>query len=52
MRNAGELQLTSTAPGSGLVELHWGSFSGEWLRGLVDIALLARHYSIDWDIVV
>lgn len=28
----GEVQLTGTRPGSGLVELHWSMFSGEWLR--------------------
>lgn len=28
------------------------NMSSPWLRGLVDIALLARHYAIDWDIVV
>lgn len=28
----GEVQLIGTGPGCGLVELHWGIFSGEWLR--------------------
>lgn len=28
----GEVQMTGTAAGSGLVELHWGMFAGEWLR--------------------
>lgn len=28
----GEVQLSGTRPGSGLVELHWSMFSGEWLR--------------------
>ncbi len=99
-----ELPLHGTQAGSGLVELHWGVFPGEWLlqttciddadlwvrampaqlaghpalilspednviqvavhlainhnmsapwlRGLMDIALLARHYPIDWNIIV
>lgn len=28
----GEVQLCGRTPGSGLVELHWGIFPGEWLR--------------------
>ena len=28
----GEIQLVGRAPGSGLVELHWGVFAGEWLH--------------------
>lgn len=28
----GEVQLIGRAPGSGLVELHYGVFAGEWLR--------------------
>ncbi len=99
-----ELPMYGTHAGTGLVELHWGVFPGEWLqrttrvvdadlwaraipvvlvgqpalimspedsviqvavhqtvnhnmsapwlRGLMDIALLARHYAIDWDVVV
>jgi hypothetical protein len=104
IRARNELPLYGTRSGSGLVELHWGVFPGEWLqhtariddnelwtrtmpatlagqpalilspednliqiaihmaithnmsspwlRGLVDIALLARHYPIDWEVVV
>jgi hypothetical protein len=103
-QNGGELQLVGQSPGTGLIELHWGVFPGEWLqrtanvdddglwartmpatlagqpalilapednvlqvavhiainhnmsspwlRGLMDIALLARHYPIDWDVIV
>jgi hypothetical protein len=29
---SGEVQLIGTTPGHGLVELHWGTFAGEWLR--------------------
>ncbi len=29
---AGEIALGGTRPGHGLVELHWGTFAGEWLR--------------------
>lgn len=99
----GEIQLMGRAPGSGLVELHWGIFAGEWLhrtaavddgglrsravpvtvagrpalmltpedaiiqlaahlavnhqmaapglRGLLDVALLARSQPIDWSAV-
>lgn len=34
----GERQMYGTRPGTGLVELHWGVFAGEWLRrtALVD----------------
>ena len=28
----GEVQMVGTAAGSGLVELHWGLFAGEWLQ--------------------
>lgn len=28
----GEIQLTGRTPGSGLVELHYGAFAGQWLR--------------------
>ncbi len=28
----GEVQMMGSAPGSGLVELHWGMFAGEWLQ--------------------
>jgi hypothetical protein len=28
------------------------SMSAPWLRGLVDIALLARRYAVDWNIIV
>jgi hypothetical protein len=104
IRARNELPMYGTHSGSGLVELHWSVFPGEWLqrttqidgadlwaraipatlagqpalilspednviqvavhqainhnmsapwlRGLVDIALLARHYPIDWDLVV
>lgn len=104
VRARGELPLYGSQAGSGLVELHWGVFSGEWLlqtthiddadlwaramparlagqpalilspednviqvavhlainhnmsapwlRGLMDIALLARHYPIDWNVIV
>jgi hypothetical protein len=31
-QRAGEIQLAGRAPGSGLVELHWGVFAGEWLH--------------------
>lgn len=100
----GEIQLCGRTPGSGLVELHWGIFPGEWLRrtaavehteiyaravpaalvgqpvqilatedamlqlaihlaithqfaasavrGLMDIALLARSEPVDWTLVV
>lgn len=30
--SSGEVQMVSAAPGSGLVELHWGMFAGEWVR--------------------
>ena len=104
IRDRNELPMYGTHSGSGLVELHWGVFPGEWLqrttqiddaelwartkpatlagqpalilspednviqvavhqavnhnmsapwlRGLVDVALLAQHYSIDWTIIV
>jgi hypothetical protein len=104
IRARNELPLYGTRSGSGLVELHWGVFPGEWLqrttriddadlwaravpatladqpalilspednllqvavhlainhnmsapwlRGLVDIALLARHTPIDWSVSV
>jgi hypothetical protein len=104
IRARSELPMFGTRSGSGLVELHWGGFPGEWLqrttriddadlwaravpatladqpalilspednllqvavhqainhnmsapwlRGLVDIALLARHYPIDWNVIV
>lgn len=97
---SGEVQLAGSRAGEGLVELHWGTFAGEWLRrtaavdeediwrrtrpiravgcdawtlstedamlqlsvhlavnhqmsypgvrGLLDIALLARTESVDW----
>ncbi len=37
---SGEVQLVGSNPGQGLVELHWGTFAGEWLRrtGAVDEA--------------
>ncbi len=37
---SGEVQLVGSNPGQGLVELHWGTFAGEWLRrtGAVDDA--------------
>lgn len=99
----GEVQLVGRRPGSGLVELHWGTFAGEWLRrtaavdnagilrrcrpvtvageaaqvmaaedaaiqlavhlavnhqmaypgvrGLLDVALLARAEAVDWTVV-
>jgi hypothetical protein len=28
----GEIQLVGRTPGSGLIELHWGVFAGEWLH--------------------
>ncbi len=31
-QRSGELQLVGQRPGSGLVELHWGVFAGEWLN--------------------
>jgi hypothetical protein len=104
IRARNELPMYGTRSGSGLVELHWGVFPGEWLlqttciddaelrarampaqlagqpaliltpednviqvavhlainhnmsspwlRGLMDIALLARHYPIDWIVIV
>lgn len=104
IRARNELPMYGTRSGSGLVELHWGVFPGEWLqrttqvdesglwaraipatlagqpalilspednviqvavhqavnhnmsapwlRGLMDIALLARHYPIDWNVIV
>ncbi len=104
IRSRNELPMYGTRSGSGLVELHWGVFPGEWLqrttciddaelwaravpatlagqpalilspednviqvavhlainhnmsspwlRGLMDIALLARRQSLDWNIVV
>ncbi len=100
----GEVALHGRRPGTGLVELHWGVFPGEWLRrtaaidedavrarvqpvrvadqpawilaaedsiiqlavhfavnhqlaypwlrGLVDVTLLARHQPIDWNLIV
>ena len=32
MQHSGEIQMIGRRPGSGLVELHWGVFAGEWLR--------------------
>ncbi len=101
--NDGEIQLIGSEPGSGLIELHFGVFAGEWLRrtaqvrsgevqervvpvtilgqpakmlaaedamiqlalhlavnhqfaypwvrGLVDMALLARTQTVDWNLV-
>jgi len=104
IRSRNELPMYGTRSGSGLVELHWGVFPGEWLqrttqiddpelwararpatlagqpalilspednvmqvavhlainhnmsspwlRGLTDIALLARRQPVDWNVVV
>jgi hypothetical protein len=104
IRSRNELPMYGSRSGSGLVELHWGVFPGEWLqrttaiddselwvravpatlagqpalilspednviqvavhlainhnmsspwlRGLLDIALLARHYPIAWNVIV
>ena len=30
-QRSGEIQLVGRLPGSGLIELHWGVFAGEWL---------------------
>ncbi len=46
----GEVQLVGGDPGSGLVELHWGVFAGEWLEraAAVDEApIRARCLEID-----
>jgi len=32
MQHSGEIQMIGQHPGSGLVELHWGAFAGEWLH--------------------
>jgi len=104
VQRRGEIQLLGSRDGSGLIELHWGIFAGEWLerttaidevairsrtepviveghealrlapedgliqlavhlainhqfgqpfmRGLLDVALLARAQPVDWTIVV
>ena len=36
-QRSGELQLVGQHPGSGLVELHWGVFAGEWLERTADV---------------
>jgi hypothetical protein len=33
----GEVALHSQRPGTGLVELHWGVFAGEWLRRTANV---------------
>jgi hypothetical protein len=42
---SGEVQLVGTSAGQGLVELHWGTFAGEWLRrtATVDDAGIMRR---------
>ena len=35
--NSGEVQLHGTRPGTGLVELHFGVFAGEWLRRTANV---------------
>ncbi|MBN1890289.1 MAG: nucleotidyltransferase family protein [Thermoflexales bacterium] len=36
-QNSGELQMVSAQAGSGLVELHWGTFAGEWLSRAANV---------------
>jgi len=40
--NDGEVQMFRPLPAEGLIELHWGAFSGEWLRrtAQVDVAAI------------
>jgi len=39
----GEVQLVGRAPGTGLVELHWGVFAGEWLERAAAVDEAAIH---------
>ena len=41
----GERQMYGTRPGTGLVELHWGVFPGEWLRrtAMVDECVIRQR---------
>ncbi len=46
----GEVQMISAAPGTGLVELHWGIFAGEWVRrtaAIDDAGIRARVRQVD-----
>ena len=46
----GEVQMVGCAPGTGLVELHWGVFAGEWLEraaAVDETAIRARCLSLD-----
>ncbi len=45
VQRSGEIQMIGQHPGSGLVELHWGTFAGEWLRrsAAVDEALIREQ---------
>ena len=45
----GEIQLVGRTPGSGLIELHWGVFAGEWLHraaAVDDIGIRGRAVSV------
>ena len=45
----GEIQLMGRTPGSGLVELHWGVFAGEWLHraaAVDDVGIRGRAVSV------